>query len=182
MEENKDTEEVIFPSIVNSVVNVPKNRGRLEHEKPKECAYALELIAQGYGVQKVTEKTGLSLGQIASLRERHEVAIKEHRKRFAEDGVELAEKVRLVALEKLERLLEDPKALKYTNVKDLLASYALLQEKVFSALGENVITIEHKKGYSLEDAAKAIAEARAKIVHSSINVEAKEVGDGMEEA
>jgi len=156
-------EKVVYPSVATAISKVDSMLAT-EARHPREAAQALEMIGAGSSFREVSQATGLTLGQIAAVRKRNKVLIEEHRERFASDGVELAERLRLLALAKMQQIADDPEQLAKTNIKDLILPYAIAQDKVFSALGENTVVVEHRgKGISLEDAEKAIAEARAKI-------------------
>jgi isocitrate lyase len=162
--------DVVYPSLATAVAKVESPLST-EARHPKEAALALEMLGEGKSFRQVADQTGLTLSQIGALRKRHKVTIDEHRERFASDGVQLAENLRLVALAKLQQLADDPEQLAKTNIRDLMLPYAIAQDKVFSALGENTVVVEHRsKGASLEDAQKAIEEARAKIRAKSIEV------------
>lgn len=166
--------KTVFPSIATAVASVESPLST-EARNPKEAALALEMLGAGSSFREIQAATGLTLSQIAAVRKRHKVTIEEHRERFASDGVELAESLRLVAKAKLQQLADDPEQLAKTNIRDLILPYAIAQDKVFSALGENTVVVEHRsKGVSLEDAQKAIAEARAKIKAESIEINVTE--------
>ena len=163
-------EKTVYPSIATAIAAVESPLAT-ENRQPREAALALEMLGAGKSFRDVAAQTGLTLSQIGAIRKRHKVTIEEHRERFASDGVQLAENLRLVALAKLQQLADDPEQLARTNIRDLMLPYAIAQDKVFSALGENTVVVEHRsKGASLEDAQKAIDEARAKIRAKSIEV------------
>ena len=63
-----------------------------------------------------------------------------------------------------------------TNIKDLGITWGIANDKYLSVLGENKVTVEHKAAApSLEDAMKAIEEAKAKLKATSLEVVAKPV-------
>ena len=65
-----------------------------------------------------------------------------------------------------------------TNIRDLTLPWGIANDKFLSAMGENKVTVEHKAAApSLEDAMKAIEEARAKLKASSLEVVTKPVED-----
>ena len=73
-------------------------------------------------------------------------------------------------------LAEDPEQLARTNIRDLAIPWGIANDKFMAAMGENKVTIEHKTAApSLEDAMKAIEEARAKLKASSVEVITKDV-------
>jgi hypothetical protein len=78
--------------------------------------------------------------------------------------------------EKLRMLAEDENALKRVNIRDLAMSYGLYADKFFMATDGNKVVVEHKSGApSIEDARKAIEEARAKARASAIDAVAIDV-------
>jgi hypothetical protein len=83
----------------------------------------------------------------------------------------MAEGIRLLMKQKMAMLADNPDALAKVNVKDLALSYGIAVDKGMQALGENKMVIEHKAGKpSLEDAMKAIEDARAALQKEAINV------------
>ncbi len=149
---------------------------RAEKTRPKECVLALEMLAEGYGMEDVREKTGLGWDAITSLRARHEVAIDVRRRQMAADGFELAEGLRLLAKKKMKMLAEDDEALAKVSLKDLILSNAIAQDKGLAALGENKTIIEHRSGKpTLADAQAAIEEARRSLQKEAVPVEATKV-------
>jgi hypothetical protein len=119
----------------------------------------------------VADETGWSFTQIGAVKARHEVAIEVRKKQLAADGFEMAEGIRLLMKQKMAMLADNPDALAKVNVKDLALSYGIAVDKGMLALGENKMVIEHKAGKpSLEDAMKAIEEARAALQKEAIEV------------
>lgn len=73
-------------------------------------------------------------------------------------------------------LAEDPEQLARTNIRDLAIPWGIANDKFLSAMGENKVVVEHKAGApSLEDAMKAIEEARAKLKAGSLDAVVKPV-------
>jgi hypothetical protein len=144
----------------------------IENKEPKMAAYALELLSEGVSYEEVRKQTGIGFLALTSLRTRHETAIDERRKQLALDGFEQAERMRALVAKKAEMLFHDEDALKKTNIKDLALAQAITQDKALQAAGENRVVVEHRTGKpSLEDAMKAIAEARAVLQKEAIPVE-----------
>jgi hypothetical protein len=131
----------------------------------------LEQLAEGNTWEEIAEATGFSFNQISKVKARHETAIEVRRKQLAADGFEMAEGLRLLAKQKLEMLANNPDALAKVNIRDLVLSYGIAVDKGMQALGENKVVVEHKAGKpSLEDAMKAIADARAALQKESISI------------
>lgn len=144
----------------------------IENKQPKMAALALELLAEGVCHDAVRQETGIGFLALTSLRARHEMAIDERRKQLALDGFEQAERMRALVAKKADMLFHDEDALKKANIKDLALAQAITQDKAFQAAGENRVVVEHRQGRpSLDDAIKAIAEARAALQKEAIPVE-----------
>ena len=155
--------------ILNSIVE--SGSRTLEAREPTKAMLCLELLADGSTWQQVADETGWSFTQIGAVKARHEVAIEVRKKQLAADGFEMAEGIRLLMKQKMAMLADNPDALAKVNVKDLALSYGIAVDKGMLALGENKMVIEHKAGKpSLEDAMKAIEDARAALQKEAINV------------
>ena len=155
--------------VLNSIVE--SGSRTLEAREPTKAMLCLELLADGSTWQQVADETGWSFTQIGAVKARHEVAIEVRKKQLAADGFEMAEGIRLLMKQKMAMLADNPDALAKVNVKDLALSYGIAVDKGMLALGENKMVIEHKAGKpSLEDAMKAIEDARAALQKEAIDV------------
>lgn len=136
----------------------------IEKRDPKLGMLALEMLSGGEQWEKISEVTGLSFDQISRIRARHDMAIEQRKKELAQDGFEMAEGLRLLVKQKMEQLANNPDALAKTNLRDLVLPYGIAVDKGMQALGENKTVIEHtSKKLSLEDAARIIEEAQARV-------------------
>jgi len=171
--------DYVLPVTANSVVKAGMH-GRsnaIENRKPKEAALALEMMAFGEPLKEIEKRTGLGISVLSGLRARHMEALEDRRKHLSADAVEIAEGLRLLQREKIRMLAEDPEQLAKTNIRDLTLPWAIAHTKVFEAMGENKVVVEHKSGApSLEDAMKAIKEARDSLKKTSIDVTPKDDG------
>ena len=162
---NDQVSTILLSSIVES------GSRTLEAREPAKAMLCLELLADGSTWQQVADETGWSFTQIGAVKARHEVAIEVRKKQLAADGFEMAEGIRLLLKQKMAMLADNPDALSKVNVKDLALSYGIAVDKGMLALGENKMVIEHKAGKpSLEDAMKAIEDARAALQKEAIEV------------
>jgi hypothetical protein len=163
---------MISPASAIIVSSISESGSRtLESREPTKAMLCLELLADGSTWQQVADETGWSFTQIGAVKARHEVAIEVRKKQLAADGFEMAEGIRLLMKQKMAMLADNPDALAKVNVKDLALSYGIAVDKGMLALGENKMVIEHKAGKpSLEDAMKAIEEARAALQKEAIEV------------
>lgn len=161
--------ENISPVLLSSLVD--SDSRTLEHREPAKAMLCLEQLAEGNTWEEIAEATGFSFNQISKVKARHETAIEVRRKQLAADGFEMAEGLRLLAKQKLEMLANNPDALAKVNIRDLVLSYGIAVDKGMQALGENKVVVEHKAGKpSLEDAMKAIAEARAALQKEAVDI------------
>jgi len=161
--------ENISPVLLSSLVD--SDSRTLEAREPTKAMLCLEQLAEGNTWEEIAEATGFSFNQISKVKARHETAIEVRRKQLAADGFEMAEGLRLLAKQKLEMLANNPDALAKVNIRDLVLSYGIAVDKGMQALGENKVVVEHKAGKpSLEDAMKAIADARAALQKEAISI------------
>jgi hypothetical protein len=150
------------------------DRRYVEAKMPKESVLALEMLSDGEPYRDVEAATGIRWLALAGLKSRHAGALEKRRQQLANDGFLQLEKLRAISERKMDQLMEDEDSLKKMNIKDLILSQAIIQDKAFSAIGEgNRVTVEHKSGQpSIADAMKVIAEARAALQKEAIDVEA----------
>jgi hypothetical protein len=82
----------------------------------------------------------------------------------------------MLQVEKMQQLADDPEALAKMNLRDLAISYGVYTDKFLLATEGNRMVIEHKQGApSIEDAKKAIEEARRKMRNMSVETVVTEV-------
>jgi len=148
----------------------------IERRDPVLATQALELLAEGESINTIRAKTGMKWETICRLKTRHRAALDERRAMLAEDALDIAEGLRLLQKEKMRMLAEDPEQLARTNIRDLTLPWGIANDKFLSAMGENKVVVEHKaQAPSLEDAMKAIEEARAKLKAGSLEAIVKPV-------
>lgn len=164
------------PLLRSIAENTNKEGNYLERRDPEKAAAILEMLCEGESFREISKKTGINWDTIARLKARHSMVVEERRKLLAQDALDVAEGLRLLQKEKMRMLAEDPEQLARTNIRDLTLPWAIANDKYLSAIGENKVTIEHKSAApSLEDAMKAIEEARNKLKASSMEVITKDV-------
>jgi hypothetical protein len=119
----------------------------------------------------VADATGLSFSALSGLRARHEVPLEVRRRQLATDGFEMAEGARFLVRKKMEMMADDDDQIKKANLKDLGIAAVMFQERALQALEGNKVIVEHRGNKpSLEDAMKAIEEARRIVNADMINV------------
>jgi len=151
-----------------AVSGVGRRNDCVEVKRPEAAILAIERVAQGVSGREVERVTGLSHGVLARLRYDHREAIDARRARAADDAEEAAERFRLLIIEKANQLERDPEALAKINPKDLALGYGILRDKASNLRGDAVAVVEHRKGFSIEDAAEMIAAARKKVVNAEV--------------
>lgn len=160
-----------------SVVEVGDRTGNfLERTDPGKATRALEMLADGESFKAIQRELGLQWDTVARLKSRHKKVLEERRAELAEDALEIAEGLRLLQKEKMRMLAEDPEQLARTNIRDLALPWGISIDKYLAVMGENKVTVEHKSAApSLEDAMRAIEEARAKLKSGSVEILTKDV-------
>tara|TARA_R110000787_G_scaffold71094_1_gene158218 strand:+ start:43 stop:570 length:528 start_codon:yes stop_codon:yes gene_type:complete len=173
---SKASKGVLAKSVQDTGIS---DRRYVEAKKPKETVLALEMIGNGEPYRKIEEETGLGWEALVGIKHRHAGALEKRRQQLANDGFLQVEKLRYVADKKLSMLAEDDDALKKVNIKDLIISQAVAQDKSFAAIGEGPKAIvEHRgKEPSIADAMKVIADARAALQKEAVPVDVVEVED-----
>ena len=150
----------------------------LERTDPGKATRALEMLADGESFRTIQKELGLQWDTVARLKARHKTLLDERRAVLAEDALEIAEGLRLLQKEKMRMLAEDPEQLARTNIRDLSIPWGIANDKFLAAVGENKVVVEHKSAApSLEDAMKAIQEAREKLKLSAVEILTKDVSN-----
>lgn len=146
----------------------PTAKQALEIKAPEKAAQALFLITEGRKTKKaIAEELDISNADLWRLERHHSGTLAQYfeRKRpeLAARYLQLAESVADVLQEKVTQILSDPEELSKTGIEKLAITLGVINDKAMSLAGMATIKIEHVKGASIEDAMKAIEEARAKV-------------------
>jgi len=158
--------------MMKAIVAAGENRRLVEARDPKKAARCLELMAEGKPWKAIMREEGIDWYTLVGLRARHKDLLDKRREIVAQDAMELIEGARLLQQEKMKMLAEDETALKRVNIRDLAMSYGIYAEKFFMATEGNRVVVEHRSGApSLEDAAKAIEEAKKRAKRAPIEVD-----------
>jgi hypothetical protein len=172
-DDSKITRKEVAQSIVEAAQVHPS---RIECQDPAKAARVLEKIAEGLPWKQIMREEGVAWNTLVVLRSRHKSLLDKRKEIIAQDAMALIEGIRMLQHEKLRMLAEDENALKRVNIRDLAMSYGLYADKFFMATDGNKVVVEHKSGApSIEDARKAIEEARAKARASAIDAVAIDV-------
>jgi len=139
----------------------------IESLQPQKAAMALEMLARCDSIRKISRATGLSTSTIQQMKWRHAETLETRKKKLARVYGIGAETAMNLTFQKLEMLEDDEDALAQTSLKDIALTTAILTDKAMALSGMATVTIEHRKGPSIEDAQAAITAARAKIAERS---------------
>ena len=139
----------------------------LEFINPKGCALVLEGMANGVPLRILEQQTGISRHTMRDLQWRHKETLESRRKDMARKYGQAAEAAMNVGIKKIEMLDADDEMLASTSLKDIALSSAIFVDKAMQLSGMATVTIEHRKGPSIEDAQAAIMAARQKIADTA---------------
>jgi len=159
--------------MARAIVKKGKELNNVSYERrfPEKSVRALEMVAEGVPWKKVARELGMDYGTLVALKKRNATTVDERKAALAEDALDIAEGLRLLQKEKMQMLADDPEQLARTNIRDLAIPWGIANDKYLAAVGEQRVVVEHKSGKpSLEDAMKAIEEARAALKLRAIDV------------
>lgn len=135
----------------------------IERRNPQAAAAALWMLCQGLPRRRVIAETGLSLACINRLAFRHTDTLESRRKDFAMAYAQAAQTYTDLCMDKAERLMDNPEELDKISPDRLALTVGIFTDKAAQLSGMASAIIEHRQGTSVEDAAAAIAAARARI-------------------
>ena len=164
--------EEVKKEMLKAIVAAGENKRRLEAINPEKTARVLEMMSEGRSWKSIMRDEHVDWYTLVGLRARHKDLLDKRREIVAQDAMELIEGARMLQQEKMKMLAEDETALRRTNIRDLAMSYGIYAEKFFMATEGNKVVVEHRTGApSLEDAMKAIEEAKAKLKAGAVDVD-----------
>jgi len=137
----------------------------IENRKPHVAAKALWLLAQGAPVAEASRITGLSHESVRKLQWRHNDTLETKRKEFSVRYAMVASEYTDLLFQKAEMLANDPEQLKYVPPDKLALTIGIMTDKASQLMGMATTVVEHRKGTSIEDAAKLIEEAKARVAN-----------------
>jgi hypothetical protein len=151
------------------------DKKRIEFWNPQAAANVLWMLAQGNSVAAVSKETGVARETIRGLSWRHNDTLETKRKEFSQRYAIAAEEYTDLLFSKAEQLCDNPEELAKISPDRLALTVGILTDKASQLSGMAGVVIEHRKGASIDDAARLIAEARAKIAKKSIIIDAEVV-------
>lgn len=151
----------------------------LELRDPNLAARALFMVATRAKTKKaICEELGIHSTELWRLERHHLGSLTKYRPELERRLTQLTANLVSTMERKLERLEESPDELDKTPLKDIALSIGIIGDKAAAAAGVATTIVEHRSGVSLDDAMKAIAEAKAKVANKITEgaIEAEIVG------
>lgn len=130
---------------------------------PEKAARILWMRAQGVSKKKIGQMMGVQRSVITRMEWRHKDTLETKKREFSREFAIAAETYKDLLLEKADQLFEDPEQLKQISPDKLALAMAITTDKSMALAGMASTVVEFRKGASLSDAEKMIAEARARI-------------------
>lgn len=135
----------------------------IEHRKPAMAAKALWLLARGTPILHIYQQTGIDRQAIRNLSWRHKDTLETKRKDFSRKYAMAAEATTDLLMQKLEMLEDDREQLAAISPDKLAVTIGIMTDKAAMLSGMAGQVIEVRRGASIDDAMKAITEARERI-------------------
>lgn len=162
-----------FLEVRERAKSLPRNN--IEHYAPNKAALVLYLLAQGARISEIQKKTGVGRDIIRSLEWRHNDTLETKRKEFSMRYAIAAQEYTDLLFERANQLFDDPDSLAKISPEKLAITVGILTDKAAQLTGMATTVVEHRKGASIDDAARIISEAKARIANkikeSAIDVE-----------
>jgi len=161
--------EPVFTEELQEFAVIIAERGRdkpnsaIERKNPMLAAMVLEMRARSVPMRKIKAETGVDFAAQIRLERAHAEPMEKWRKRAAEAMAHTSDLARNVLNEKLHMLLDDEESLRSTRVSEIAVAMGVSTDKTMALSGIPSMTIEHKKGASLDDARKMIEAAKQKV-------------------
>ena len=149
------------------------SKNMLEINQPHIAIKALMMLEERIAARDIMKELGCNWQIVNALRVRHSDTIQERRKEFSRNFASVAYQGMEAMAKKFDRMMEDDDLLDKASLKDIAIATGIATDKGMALDGMATVTIEHRRGPSIDDAAKMIAEARARIAASSTTLEAE---------
>lgn len=138
-------------------------RGCVERSKPELAIRALWMLAQGARISDIAKVTGLGHETIRKLEWNHNDTLETKRKQFSVRYAMAAAEYTDLLFQRAEGLAQDPSELAKISPDRLALVVGIMTDKSSQLSGMATAVIEHRKGASIEDAAKMIADAKRRV-------------------
>lgn len=140
-------------------------RNCVESHHPHIAAQALWMLAQGASIKKIADITGLGHYTIRSLEWRHNDTLETKRKEFSQKYAIAAAEYTDLLFSRAEQLHQNPDQLAEISPDRLAMTVGIMTDKAQQLAGMATAVVEHRKGATIDEAAKMIAEARSRIAN-----------------
>lgn len=135
----------------------------IEKTDPQGAARALWMLAQGCPSKDIVAATGFDRATVRDLGWRHNDTLETKRKKFSRRYAQVAEEFTNILFTKADRLADNPELLDAISPDKLAVTVGIMTDKAAMLSGMAGVVIEHRKGASIDDAAMAIAAAKARV-------------------
>jgi len=170
-----------FDEFYQIIVERSKNKApqSLERKNPQLAADVLWRLAQGKSRLSISRDLGLDMPTLRRLLEDNEQAIEAKRKEMAYVFAGVANQYVGLLQKKADLLDDDDDALKQTAPDKLAVVVGIMTDHHNKLSGMNTITIEHRKGATIDEAQATLAAIRARIAENAKAgaIEAEVVGE-----
>jgi len=154
-------------------IGVGAKTNSIEFMDPENTAKALTMFAQGAAYRKVEAETGLSRHTLIRLKYDHTANIEKMKPYFARRFAIMADLGMDLLQEKFDRLYEDPSRLDEISPDRLAVTVGVMTDKAAQLAGMASVTIEHRKGASIEEALEFQKAVRERIKATQTVIEAE---------
>jgi hypothetical protein len=139
------------------------SRGSVERSRPELAIRALWMLAQGARISEIAKLTGLGHETIRRLEWNHNDTLETKRKQFSVRYAMAAAEFTDLLFQRAEGLAQDPSELAKISPDKLALVIGIMTDKSSQLTGMATTVIEHRKGASIEDAAKMIEDAKKRV-------------------
>ena len=146
-----------------------KNRSKgqglsiLEAKDPARASAILAAVCRGVPERTIIREIGTSFDTVRALKRRHHEIVTATRVHRSLKATQIQLKAADALEKKLEDVLDDDELRAKTSVKDLALGYGIATDKQRVIQGESAVHVTHEHKVSLDDARKAIEDARAEV-------------------
>ena len=140
----------------------------LERQNPVKAANVLMMLEERISEIKIQKALGCNNNTTRRIRVDFSETIQERRKEFSRRFAVVSEMATDLMMKKMGMLEEDDEMLANTPLKDLALVAAIATDKGGMLDGMPTVTIEHRKGSSIEDALKLREAARQRLTQTQV--------------
>jgi hypothetical protein len=169
--ELRESSDVDSPEALREFFHQVKDRAKdmspvcFENRYPHVAAKVLWMLAQGAPVSVIAKATNVGRYSIRNMEWRHNDTLETKRKEFSKKYAIAAAEYTDLLFEKAEQLANDPEQLSKISPDKLALTVGIMTDKSSQLSGMATSVVEHRKGASIDDAAKMIADAKARIAN-----------------